>query len=305
MVTTAMAHPFGAETAHAGEALPRIRLSARPGGRAPSVHAVRHRANPDLASPARPPTVRSADSIGRAMSVDERPRNYGTGSPGEAPTSEAGRCPRGAQSAPPSPPGVARPRRWGGATRLPPMPVSAPTRLVVRTAALVGTAALIAGFILGPLPARASAPSPSSVLSSPLEPFVALALFDRPDAPWGAGHRGIDIAASVGQPVLSPDDGVVTFAGPVADRGVIVIAHADGFVTSLEPVAASVAVGDRVSRGQSVGLVTAARGHCVPATCVHWGVRREGEYVNPLDVLQGFGPVVLLPVARRGLRVAP
>ena len=185
------------------------------------------------------------------------------------------------------------------------MAVSAPTRFAVRTAALVGTSALIAGFILGPLPAHASSPSPSSLVSSPVEPFVALALFDRPDTPWGAGHRGIDIAADVGQLVLSPDDGVVTFAGPVADREVIVIAHAGGLVTSLEPVAASVAVGDRVSRGQPVGLVTAERGHCVPATCVHWGVRREGEYVNPLDVLEGFGSVVLLPVAPQGLRVAP
>src|SRR2546427_10127628 len=39
--------------------------------------------------------------------------------------------------------------------------------------------------------------------------------FDPPDTPYGSGHRGIDIAASVGTTVVAPADGTVTFAGPL------------------------------------------------------------------------------------------
>jgi len=30
---------------------------------------------------------------------------------------------------------------------------------------------------------------------------------------------------------------------------------------------------------------------------VHWGLRLDGVYVDPLDYLEGFGPVRLLPEA--------
>ncbi|MBN2176129.1 MAG: M23 family metallopeptidase [Demequinaceae bacterium] len=156
-------------------------------------------------------------------------------------------------------------------------------------------ATLIVGFLLGPLPAGAE-PRPDPVLESPIEPFRALRLFDRPDTPWGAGHRGIDIEADVGGVVLSPGDGVVIFAGFVVDRGVVSIGHAGGLASSLEPVAATVVVGDRVSAGDPIGTVTDEKGHSGTETCLHWGVRRNGRYINPLDVLSGFGPVRLLPL---------
>jgi len=178
------------------------------------------------------------------------------------------------------------------------VPVSALTRVSVRCVALVGVAALLAGFILGPLPARADVGAPATPLLSPIAPFRAVNLFDRPDTPWGPGHRGIDLEASVGQAVLSPADGVVTFAGMVVDRGVVTVRHAGGLVSSVEPILSSVAQGDAVGVGDPLGTVSDERGHCAPATCLHWGVRRNGEYINPLDVLDGFGPVRLLPLAR-------
>ena len=35
-------------------------------------------------------------------------------------------------------------------------------------------------------------------------------------------------------------------------------------------------------------------GHCGATSCLHWGVRRDGEYVDPLELLEP-APVVLLP----------
>jgi len=73
-----------------------------------------------------------------------------------------------------------------------------------------------------------------------------LRAFDRPAQRWLPGHRGVDLAALPGDPVLAPRGGVVTFAGPVADRPVLTLTHDDGLRSSLEPMSASVAVGDRV-----------------------------------------------------------
>ncbi|GAB2501158.1 hypothetical protein GCM10027063_45790 [Promicromonospora xylanilytica] len=125
--------------------------------------------------------------------------------------------------------------------------------------------------------------------------------FDPPAQRWGAGHRGVDLTAAHGSSVLSPGAGVVTFAGPVARRGVLVVTHPDGLRSSLEPVAASVAVGTAVTAGERIGTVEggdAAGGtspsHCAPRSCLHWGVRRGERYIDPLSLLDR-PPIVLLP----------
>ncbi|MBE1874580.1 M23 family metallopeptidase [Myceligenerans pegani] len=121
--------------------------------------------------------------------------------------------------------------------------------------------------------------------------------FDPPASAWSAGHRGVDLAATVGAGVGSPGPGTVTFAGTVAGRGVVVVAHAGGLRSSLEPVAATVAVGTSVAAGDPLGTVEAtSSGHCAPESCVHWGVRSGGRYVDPLALLRPERPaVVLLP----------
>jgi murein DD-endopeptidase MepM/ murein hydrolase activator NlpD len=123
--------------------------------------------------------------------------------------------------------------------------------------------------------------------------------FDPPEEEWGVGHRGVDLAAAAGSPVLSPGPGVVTFAGQVALRGVVVVTHPDGLRTSLEPVAASVPVGTAVAAGTAIGVVEDGSGgvtpnHCAPRSCVHWGVRRGERYLDPLSLLDR-PPIVLLP----------
>lgn len=118
-----------------------------------------------------------------------------------------------------------------------------------------------------------------------------------PSSPWLPGHRGIDLRAAVGQVVFSPGDGVVTFAGVVVDRPVVTVTLADGRRSSVEPVDPSVEPGSAVSRGQAVGVLADAPSHCRPAACVHWGVRDGDSYLDPLDLLVGFGPVRLLKVS--------
>ncbi len=119
--------------------------------------------------------------------------------------------------------------------------------------------------------------------------------FDPPDQPWGAGHRGVDLSASVGQPVRTPEAGTVTWSGTLAGRGVVVVSHAGGLRSTFEPVTATVLLGTVVARADEIGTVAPAAGHCAPRTCLHWGVLRGRQYLDPLSFL-GRRPVVLLPL---------
>ncbi|MCW4602714.1 M23 family metallopeptidase [Janibacter hoylei] len=112
----------------------------------------------------------------------------------------------------------------------------------------------------------------------------------------GAGHRGIDLAASKGDPVTSVDDGVVTHRGRIAGRGTVSITHGDGVRSTYEPVDSSLTVGDRVRRGEEIGRVGPEPGHCEPATCLHLGAKRDDTYLDPMGFF-GVRRVVLLPVA--------
>jgi len=114
-----------------------------------------------------------------------------------------------------------------------------------------------------------------------------------PASPYAAGHRGLDIVAPAGSSVRAPDDGVVHFAGFVVDRPVLSIDHGGGVISSYEPVETALSAGDAVTRGSEIGVVAA--GHCT-LTCLHLGVRVDGEYVSPLLYLGGQPRAVLLPL---------
>lgn len=152
------------------------------------------------------------------------------------------------------------------------------------------------GGRFGPASALSSSDRPGIVYGLPLagDPIVVRP-FDAPAAAWAPGHRGVDLAGTEGQPVLAPASGIVTFAGTVVDRGVVTIIDPTGLRTSLEPVLWSVGAGTRVQRGDPVGTIQAVAGHCAPATCLHWGVRRGDVYLDPLLLVHPIGPVVLLP----------
>ena len=125
-----------------------------------------------------------------------------------------------------------------------------------------------------------------------VRPYIA------PLTTYGAGHRGIDIAAPLGATVYAPDDGVVSFAGVVVDRPVLSILHDGGLVSSYEPVSSSLVEGEVVQRGEAIGTLLA--GHC-DSPCLHFGVRLHGDYVSPLRYLGGLTRPRLLPT-RGGAR---
>ncbi|MDI3212026.1 M23 family metallopeptidase [Arthrobacter sp. AL12] len=131
--------------------------------------------------------------------------------------------------------------------------------------------------------------------SWPLSPRPGvLRAFDPPARLWLSGHRGVDLrASSDGAPVTSPASGTVSFAGVVVDRMVITVDHGSGLRSSFEAVRTDLEAGDAVAQGDVLGWIQP--GHCTPAPCVHWGVRRGAEYLNPLAFVTDLRPSVLLP----------
>jgi murein DD-endopeptidase MepM/ murein hydrolase activator NlpD len=119
--------------------------------------------------------------------------------------------------------------------------------------------------------------------------------FDPPDHPFGPGHLGVDIATSSATAIRAAGTGVVTFAGSVAGRGLVVVLHADGVRTEYEPVQPTVHRGAEVRLGEVIGRVHGTHGDCDPGACLHWGARRDDAYLDPLLLLQPLGPVRLLP----------
>ncbi|WP_297082633.1 M23 family metallopeptidase, partial [uncultured Demequina sp.] len=143
--------------------------------------------------------------------------------------------------------------------------------------------------------------APDHILDSPIAPARMLRAASIPRDDWLPGHRGIDLAASAGQQVRSPGAGTVTFAGHVVDRPVITVTHDNGLISSMEPVESSLAAGTPVATGDWIGVVSETVAHCGTAACVHWGVRDADGYVDPLDVLRGFGAVRLLPMSEAAI----
>jgi murein DD-endopeptidase MepM/ murein hydrolase activator NlpD len=152
--------------------------------------------------------------------------------------------------------------------------------------------ALALGGAAAPAAAWARVTAPPSWTWPVAPPHPIARPYLAPPTPYGAGHRGVDIRAPAGAPVLAPADGVVHFVGVVVDRPVLSIAHAGGVLSSFEPVTSPLHAGDVVQRGEVVGVLLP--GHCAEP-CLHLGARVDGEYVNPLVFLGGVPHAVLYP----------
>lgn len=168
----------------------------------------------------------------------------------------------------------------------------------------VGAPELLPDLAAGPEPgAEIPTPPPGAGSVAPgaryawplLPPPAVRTSFDDGSHQFGPGHRGVDLAGTAGQAVLAAEEGVVVHAGPLAGRGVVSVLHQDGLRTTYEPVAPTVAVGAVVARGAVLGALQAGHTGC-PATCLHWGVRRDRlDYLDPLVLLRP-PHVRLLPV---------
>jgi len=162
---------------------------------------------------------------------------------------------------------------------------------------VLGAALGIPGAAVGetagaPVPPRAGA----TVVGGwrwPVAEFRLVLPYEAPAHAYGPGHRGVDLRPVGDDVLLAPAAGVIAFSGTVVDRGVVTIDHGDGLVTTLEPVRDAAAVGTVVAAGDVVARLGSG-GHA-PTGTVHFGVRRDGEYINPVTLLDTVPRAVLLP----------
>lgn len=163
--------------------------------------------------------------------------------------------------------------------------------------AAAAASVLLLATLLTLLLARAAMAAPPLTaggwqLPLPGSPAV-LRPFDPPAEKWGAGHRGIDLAAAVGTDVFAAGSGVVAFAGRVAGRGVVSIKHGE-LRTTYQPVRSVVRAGQTIATGQVIGTVLADP-HCRPRSCLHWGLLEGDRYLDPMTLLRAGAPR-LLPI---------
>jgi murein DD-endopeptidase MepM/ murein hydrolase activator NlpD len=155
-------------------------------------------------------------------------------------------------------------------------------------------------FVIGPwsAPAQANAPvarGPELSTSLPAGTWAwpvtgpLIRGFDPPTSPFGAGHRGIDIAVPFGTMILAPEAGTVSFAGRVGGELFVTIDHGGGLSSTCSWLSsAAVRKGDVVARGQPIGATGPGHpGSLVPH--LHLGVRLDGQYVDPLAYLAPLG----------------
>lgn len=177
------------------------------------------------------------------------------------------------------------------------VPLPRARRLLPRGAVVRGAVLAVLLLLICALPVPAGAEGPRWLWPVPA-PHPVLAGFEAPLHEYGPGHRGIDIGTGgPGTEVRAVEAGVVRFRGSIAGRGVVSVLHADGLISTYEPVSSEVDAGDRVETGTVIGVLEDAgsASHCPGSVCLHLGARQGDVYRDPLPLLGARGPSVLLP----------
>jgi murein DD-endopeptidase MepM/ murein hydrolase activator NlpD len=122
--------------------------------------------------------------------------------------------------------------------------------------------------------------------------------FQAPAGPYGAGHRGIDIAVPAGTPVRAAGDGLVAFAGLVAGERFVSVDHPDGVRTTYSWLGGiDVVTGTPVARSGLLGRTGQGHPGAAPPH-LHFGARYAGSYLDPMVLLlSGDGVVGLIRLA--------
>lgn len=109
--------------------------------------------------------------------------------------------------------------------------------------------------------------------------------FDPPSTPFGAGHRGIDIATEVGTVVVAPEAATVSFAGKVGGHLFVTLDHGGGLESTYSWLSAIlVHKHDVVARGQAIARSGVGHpGSSIPH--LHLGVKLNDVYQDPLAYL--------------------
>lgn len=109
---------------------------------------------------------------------------------------------------------------------------------------------------------------------------------------YARAHNGVDYGAPSGAPVVSVSHGVVTLAGWTNGGGKTVrIRHTSGYESEymhLSVIAPGIRPGARVDQGELIGNV--GRTGLASGPHLHYGLRRDGKYVNPITEHQNLPP---------------
>jgi len=109
----------------------------------------------------------------------------------------------------------------------------------------------------------------------------------------------VDLPGTPGQQVYAAGSATVVFAGLLAGRPVVSLAHPGGLHTSYEPVRAAVRAGQLVTATTVIGELMAGHPGCRAAACLHWGAMwgpaSNADYVDPLALLKST-PIRLKPL---------
>ena len=144
-------------------------------------------------------------------------------------------------------------------------------------------------FLLVAVLAAASlvVPAAASAWTWPVDGPVLRGFLFSEDNPLAPGqHRGIDIQGSLGDSVLAPASGMVTFVGRVAANGLTVTIEAsDGYTVTLLHLGSSLVTrGSVVTEGQPVAIVGSSGVPEYSVPYVQLGVRLSSDpegYVDP------------------------
>lgn len=106
---------------------------------------------------------------------------------------------------------------------------------------------------------------------------------------WGSIHYGLDIANSIGTPIVTPLDGEIISAGPASGFGLWVrVRHDSGTVTVYGHInEALVSVGERVDAGEQIATI-GNRGEST-GPHLHLEVHQDGSKIDPLVWLRSKG----------------
>jgi murein DD-endopeptidase MepM/ murein hydrolase activator NlpD len=106
-------------------------------------------------------------------------------------------------------------------------------------------------------------------------------------------HKGVDLAAAYGSPIVAAADGRVVSAGWHGGYGnQVAIAHGGGMQTTYGHMSRIAAfAGEAVRRGQVIGYVGSTGLSTGPH--VHFEVTKDGRPVNPLSARLASGPATL------------
>jgi hypothetical protein len=143
---------------------------------------------------------------------------------------------------------------------------------------LVVPLALTFSLVLG-VPGAHAQPALIPPVDAPL-----LVRFEAPVHRFAPGHRGVDYSVAEGTPVRASGDGTVAFGGRVGTTTAVTIEHPGGYETTYSSLSeVSVAQGQQVAQGTWIG--TSGRAHPNGGPGLHLGVKLDGTYVDPQQLL--------------------